>query len=229
VDLKQSDVDLRPTKINLRYVALPIGWTVNFARNELTDCHRWIVPKPIQDIPVYDASAGDEGLWALKEGGVDVNTATYTVTVQGLTDAAVVIRDLRVKILSQDPATHGTTIENGDGCGGQITVRPYVVDLTESNPELMTPTETGTLTPQEDVYTVSKSDPEVFQLEAELGNHPGATPYTYSFIYQFDWSQGAASGTVEIRGPDGKPFRLTPFDTGPPYLAMDGVWENRGH
>jgi hypothetical protein len=205
---------------------LPVAWTVSFASGRLNECHRWMFAKPIQDIPFRDTSAGDSqnlGLWALGQGGVDVGAATYTVTLQGQSDTDVVIRNLRIKVLSKKAALPGTTIGLGGGCGGTVSVRHYSVEIGTPNPQLMQVNAAGAATPSDEQYVVSKSDPEVFQLFATIGKQPEAAG-SYTFVYQFDWSQGSRSGTVEITGPDGKPFGLTVGGKGPLYLSYNGNW-----
>jgi hypothetical protein len=205
----------------------PFAWTVSFASRPLNQCHRWMFARPIQEIPFRDLSTGDyenAGKWALEQGGVDITAATYTLTLQGLSDTDVVIRNIRIKLLSQQAPAHGTTIALGVDCGGTVAIRRYEVDLGAQDPQLMPVTAAGRPVPPQEQYVVSKSEPEVFQLSASLGNHPDAAPASYTFVYQFDWSQGGRSGTVDIATPAGKPFTVTAGDKNPYYVAYNGAW-----
>ncbi|MDT5026455.1 MAG: hypothetical protein QOE61_2881, partial [Micromonosporaceae bacterium] len=132
---------------------------------------------------------------------------------------AVIIRDLRVKVVSRAPAIVGTAIMRAADCGGTVSSRNYSVDLTASNPQLLLEDVHGEPTTDHQLYTVSKSDPEVFLLIGHLTDSGSVT-----YEYQVDWSQGSHSGTSDIVAPNGKPFAVTTGGTNPVYLPRDGQW-----
>ena len=210
----------------------PLSWTVAFDDGQLNACHGWTFPQPLAAIPFHDMAGygrsdgpADE-VWALQHGGVDEYSALFDITVQGKTDAAVVIRDLRVKVLSRKASLSGTRIVSETGCGAEVSVRYLSVDLSSAKPELvLNNTDESTAAPAAE-YTVSQSDPEVFAIEAYNWTTSGPR-HDETYVYEFDWSQGSASGTVDVLAPDGRPFELNnPSDDPTAYTSNQGVWAN---
>lgn len=204
---------------------LPLSWTVSHTSAGLDGCHSWTIPKPLAAIGYHDFTAdspADEELWALGQGGIDDGAGAIVLTVQGTSDEDVIIRDLRVKVLSRAPAVHGVTITAGTGCGGGVTVRYYSVDVSAAKPRLeLQGAHAANAVPIDQEYTVSQSDPEVFFILANVKS-PQAREYTYEF--QLDWSQGSTSGTVNLRSSAGKPFAVNGTWGKPEYLPFDGKW-----
>jgi hypothetical protein len=133
----------------------------------------------------------------------------------------VILRDIRIKMLSRTPALKGQTVGGGE-CGGGLALREYRADLSAPNPHLVLKNPFGADSDTPQLYKVSTSDPEVFLLSAFLGTSPA--PYYYTYVYQIDWSQGSSEGTVDIMAPNGKPFGATQPDTGPKHVAVGGKW-----
>jgi hypothetical protein len=207
----------------------PFSWTVSFDNTELNSCHSWIFDKPIMKIPFHDMgnSLASDEIWALGQGGVDSGYAAFDVALQGKTDEDVVIHSVRIKVLSRKPALTGTRITSGSGCGAQIALRYYSADLSSAAPQLVLNNSDGSTSPADAEYKVSKSDPEVFVLDAGIGFAQQDPPHIYAtYVYEVDWSQGAASGTVDIMAPDGKPFGLTYDNYGqaPDFIGYNGKW-----
>ncbi len=208
----------------------PISWTVSLAAGELNACHGWTFAKPISEIPIHDFSDGasSEGAWALANEGLDNDQTAYTVTVQGASEQSVILRDIRIKVLSRAPAVSGAEVYDGWGCGGRLELRYYTADVSAAQPllTLMNPDGTDSLANQE--YTVSKSNPEAFLLDADTATarHMGGA-YLYTYVYQVDWSQGSNSGTADITMPNGKPFKLNQPKrnaANPYYMPVAGKW-----
>ncbi|MBS2963135.1 hypothetical protein KGA66_08770 [Actinocrinis puniceicyclus] len=210
----------------------PFSWTVALDNNAvLNGCHSWTFPEPITKIPFYDVGTGTHSLaqdetWALDHGGIDDENAAFDITLQGKTDEDVVIRNLRVKVLSRKEPVRGTGISSGMGCGSNLDVRHYSVDLSAPSPQLVLDNADGSTAPPDAQYTVSKSDPEVFCLEAYEGTIM-AQHYDETYVYEVDWSQGSQSGTVDISAPDGQPFELDyPPSDDRIYVASNGMWKD---
>ena len=197
----------------------PFEWTVSRSANELNFCAEWVFQKPISEIPVRNfgggiAKAAANESWAVHGGGTDVDSAAYTITLQGVTPDNVAIQDVRVKVLSRIPARHGTFVASKPGCGGVITVRHFEVKLKGLDPQIVPAAGTASWP-----YTISGKDIEELCLNASASGK-----YEYSFVYQIDWAQGGKTGTVEVRAPGGRPFTLTPLDHSRAYFVNNGKW-----
>ena len=74
---------------------------------------------------------------------------------------------------------------------------------------------------------MTRTDPESFLINAYIGSapHPPGS-YRYTFVYDIDWSQGSTTGTLEIRGPDRRPFELTRWVSNHVYVNGTGRWTN---
>lgn len=211
--------------------SIPLTWHVDLANGQL--CHHWTFPKQISELPYHQFSdMAQDDKWALSQGGVEKSTVLYTITVQSSSDTQVVIRDLRLKVLSTSSALSGITVIAHTGCGGGLTDRYYQGDLGSSDPRiiLVDPSELGRpmatgVEPVDQSYTVSKTDSEVF---AVFIFDSSSKENLFDYQFQLDWSQGNKSGTANILAPDNKPFQLnaTAYSrTDPVYYSSDGSWQ----
>ena len=209
----------------------PLAWTVAPATtSELNICHTWTFTRPLDRVPLPTADER-EGLngWAREQRGIDNDSANYTVAVRGTGSEAVVLRGLRVRVLSRGPARTGVSVANGTGCGGAVTARYYVVDLDVPSPRLeFLGAYAGAAAPVDRAYRVSSADPEYFLLSA-VTDGPPSSPGFYSFVYEIDWSSGDESGTVTVSAPDGKPFEVNrPKQSQARYVPGGRGWEPAG-
>lgn len=201
---------------------VPFGYTVSRTDGPANACMGWYFPRPIQKIPINGyvnaSSAEDEEMWALRNGGSDINGGTYTITLQGNTATRnVAIKDIRVKVISKEPAQPGTVV-SGEGCGGGLTVERFNVYVDEASPKF-TPQSGATMWP----YTISGTDIEYLLLDALLKGN--SSPIQYKFVYQIDWAQGSRQGTVTVTAPNGKPFTAYKALPGTStYFADNGHW-----
>ena len=199
----------------------PLTWTVS--RSPINDCHSWTFPKPIAQIPFHAmASADVDETWALGQGGADTDGGRYTVTIEGTGATDVILRNVRLTVLSRGPAVQGPTIGSAEGCGGSVPSRFYSADLSAGQPKLVLNGAYGADSADQ-AYTVSPTDPEVFVLDARFGTTTGSHSVTYA--YEIDWSQGATKGTIDIQSPNGKPFDATTTSAGPSFYGENGVWK----
>ena len=197
----------------------PFTATISRSPNELNLCTTWVFKKPIAQIPVREFggvnSAPADEIWAMRTGGVDVDQAAYTLTLQGSNSSDnVAIQDVRVRVLSRKPAARGTFISSGAGCGGVITVRYFEARLDVPAPQLFPASGTASWP-----YSISGKSIEEICLEASVSGK-----YEYSYVYDVDWAQGDRSGTVEVRAPGGRPFVLTPSRGARSYFNNNGKW-----
>lgn len=213
----------RPTSA-LGASSVPFGVTVSRTNGELSDCASWLFAQPIEKIPYRGLqgsqnAAADEA-WALRNGAADVNGGAYTITLQGnsATDN-VVIKDVRIEVLSRKAAQAGTAIYNASGCGGALTAQDFTVQVDSSDPVFVAQNR-ATRWP----YTISSSDTEYLILDAQISP---SDRDEYQFVYRIDWSQGSRQGTVTVPAPNGKPFTATPLLPGSmTYHSDNGHWSS---
>jgi hypothetical protein len=202
--------------------SVPFGYTVSRANGPVSECVGWLFPQPIQKIRYTSLqgsqnAAADEA-WALRNGASDVNGGAYTITLQGNSAAEnVAIRDVRIKVLSRNPARPGTVIYNGVGCGGGLTAEVFTVQVDSAGLQFVAQNG-ATKWP----YTISGTDIEYLILDAQISK---SDRDRYQFVYQIDWSQGSRQGTVTVVAPNGKPFTAVPVLPGSnEYYDADGHW-----
>ena len=115
---------------------------------------------------------------------------TLRVTVETAERAAVILRDLRVVVLSRVPAS-GSVMPNR----GTLVPRSFHVVL-DDDPPVLTPTEGGEGFP----FTVSATDPEMFDITVRVASGD------VRWRLELDWSLRERQGTVPIDAA-GAPFR----------------------
>ena len=144
---------------------IPFDWTIARTSGVLNGCESWMFPQPASRIPprTFGNTNADER-WALRNHGTDIDSAVWTITLQGITSEAVVIQDIRIKIVGKRPALRGTQIASQMGCGGVVTVRRFSTALDSANPHLTA--ESGV---KSWPYFISRGDVEEVRLEADPG------------------------------------------------------------
>ena len=202
---------------------VPFGVTVSRTNGQVSDCAAWLFPKPIQEIPYRSLSGGQDAaadeVWAFRNGAADVDGGGYTITLQGFSSTDnVIIRDVRIEVLSRKPAPGGTVISETMGCGGGLAAQLFRVEVDSPDPQFVA--ENGaTRWP----YTISGTDVEYLVVSA------GISPSDrdeYQFVYKIDWSQGSRQDTMTVRAPDGKPFTAVPNRPGSGYTSDNGHWNS---
>ncbi|MFI6875322.1 hypothetical protein ACIBL6_17975 [Streptomyces sp. NPDC050400] len=131
--------------------------------------------------------------------------AGVRVTVEGLTQQAVILKELRPVVLSRTPPR--PPVDRGF-THGKLEVRGFEANLDRTPPSLVplppepqcarTPNPPSGL-PLDFPFKVSSSDPEVFEV------YP-CSQSDVTWRLELDWSSAGRSGTVTITGPEG-PFR----------------------
>ncbi|WP_052172665.1 toll/interleukin-1 receptor domain-containing protein [Nocardia sp. BMG111209] len=208
----------------------PLQWAVTMADSDLDNCHAWTFPPPVSALPYHEFAddMAENDAWALSHGGIEKDRAVYTIVVQGTDDRPVVIRDLRLKILSTSAPRQGFTLHRALGCGGQPNERHYEGDLGGTDPRirLIDPDrpDSATAAPA-GTYTVSRNEPEVFAVYV-FDSAP--QPALYSYEFQLEWSRGGVADTVHISSANNRPFQLNATDrseSDPGYYPADGAWQ----
>ncbi|MFD7062771.1 helix-turn-helix domain-containing protein [Streptomyces sp. NPDC059906] len=185
----------------------PYYWDVPCDHAFLIDRSPKNVPKP----PPQQDAVG----WATPLNAVSANRQTVVLTVQGTGPETVVLEDLHVRVKSSGPALDWNQYVMGNGCGGQVHITAFDVSL-----DLGTPTATPIGGQRDFPYSVSESDPEVFQVNAHTSGHD------VSWELELEWSSGGRHGTTRIDD-NGKPFRTSASrdDSYYAYPLGSDAWE----
>ena len=176
----------------------------------------------LKSLPVRDKLNAE---WAYKNGGATDNSV-ITLTIQGNSDAAVVLKGIHIVDLERSPAPSDiSAVYPCEVSGGHLDRRYYELVLDE-HPRL-------TARPGRDVddtitepvkdfpFKVSDSDPEYFEFDIAPG--PACL---CSWKIALDWTSSGRSGTTIIdRGFSGIRTVVTKAEI--PYynLQKDGSWE----
>ncbi|MFI9007596.1 hypothetical protein ACIGNX_10250 [Actinosynnema sp. NPDC053489] len=174
----------------------------------------WITPKPPEQIrlpvPQEVTSHGGWSEWdQVNEGGAAASPGQVMITVQGRSDAQVVLTDLRVRVVARREPLRGTAVVRQ--CGGPGVVRRLSVDL-DRDPVAPTAEDqfgaTDPDTPQWErkpikfPYTVSLTDTETFVVEAKTDG------CDCDWVIDLHWASQGQVGVLPITD-DGHPFRTS--------------------
>ena len=176
------------------------------------DCpYIYVVPGSPATTPIPPsadtASPADHDAWAFQLGGVDGGFTQVDVTVVGTSDRPVVLRDLRVEIVSRNEPIDG--FEAHTVCGDVVEVRFISVDLDQRPPVVTASRDDRNLVgdapdvpeaPIDFPYTVTRTGVETFSIFA------GTSACNCSWRGRLLWSAGDRSGEVVIDD-NGRPFQ----------------------
>ena len=182
--------------------------TVNVAN--LTGCPL-VFNAPVEDVQrALDSDHGSE-IDLRRAGGIDGDTSTVEITVQGKTDKVVNLTGMRVLIDEHAQPAGGISMI---GCGGLQDVRIFAADLDQSTSSAVTAVpqpgrdNSGAPIPPADFpLRVSASDPEVFDLIVSTKT------CDCTWRIELSWTVGGRSGTRTVDD-HGKPFRTIGTGTG---------------
>ncbi|MEU5140010.1 helix-turn-helix transcriptional regulator [Streptomyces sp. NPDC021139] len=176
--------------------------------------HAFLVDRSPKNVPEPPAQQDAVG-WATPLNAVSANRQTVVLTVQGTGPQTVVLEDLHVRVKSSGQPLGWNQYVMGNGCGGQVHTTAFDVSL-----DLGTPTATPIGGQRDFPYSVSESDPEVFQVAAHTSGHD------VSWELELEWSSGGRHGTTRIDD-NGKPFRTSASrdDSYYAYPLGSDAWE----
>lgn len=141
------------------------------------------------------------GPWAMERGGIAASYYDLTILVEGRSAQAVVLRGIRVTVLSRAPFTDGIVIRlTSHRVGGVIEPRGFRLDLDDPVPNLRPTSYRGTPTVPFP-YSVSQGDPEIFYIEVSSHRTDCA------FQLEIDWTADGTNGTCVVND-DSEPFRI---------------------
>ncbi|MFJ9350839.1 helix-turn-helix domain-containing protein [Streptomyces sp. NPDC101237] len=200
---------------------VPLAWTASSQVWELGCDHDYIIDKQPSQVPPPPVPQ-DAGTWAATQNAVHGRDTIVQISVQGRSSTAVVLEDLRVRVVGRTTPAPGIAYSMADGCGGGLTPRYFDVDLDKDRPLARPVAGQGpdgqTVSTMRLPYRVSATDPEVLRVQART---EGCDCRWY---LELDWSSQGRSGTVRIDD-HGRPFRTSSVKGLPEYWYgfVDGV------
>ncbi|MFJ6702075.1 MULTISPECIES: helix-turn-helix domain-containing protein [unclassified Streptomyces] len=200
---------------------VPLAWTAGSQVWELGCDHDYVIDKQPSQVPPPPAPQ-DAGTWAATQNAVHGHDTIVQISVQGRSSTAVVLEDLRVRVVGRTTPAPGIAYSMADGCGGGLTPRYFDVDLDKDRPLARPVAGQGpdgrTVSTMRLPYRVSSTDPEVLRVQAHT---EGCDCRWY---LELDWSSQGRSGTVRIDD-HGRPFRTSSVKGLPEYWYgfVDGV------
>ncbi|MEU5312740.1 helix-turn-helix domain-containing protein [Streptomyces sp. NPDC021562] len=200
---------------------VPLTWTANSQLWDLGCDHHYVIDKQPAQVPPPPAPQ-DAGTWAATQNAVHGGDTIVEVSVQGRSSTAVVLEDLRVRVVGRTAPAPGIAYSMADGCGGGLTPRYFDVNLDKDRPIARPVAGEGpdgkTVSTMHLPYRVSATDPEVLRVQAST------VGCDCRWYLELDWSSQGRSGTVRIDD-HGQPFRTSSIKGLPHYWYgfVDGV------
>ncbi|MGW1064909.1 helix-turn-helix domain-containing protein [Streptomyces aureus] len=196
----------------------PLTWTVNSHRWAVGCGHVYVIDKAPEQVPPPPAPQ-DASPWAQTQNGVHGEATIVDITVQGRSDAAVVLEALRVHVVGRSAPLKGRAYSTGGGCGGDLGLGSFTVDLDKDRPvadPIASDDGTGpkVLRPP---FRVSVEDPQVLEVNALTED------CDCRWYLELDWSSRGRSGTVRIDD-QGAPFRTSGIKGLPYYWYRNNGW-----
>ncbi|WP_217240176.1 helix-turn-helix transcriptional regulator [Streptomyces sp. AC555_RSS877] len=191
---------------------LPFTWSTDSLVWDKGCDHDYVIDKPPTQVPSPPVEQ-DAGAWAATQGALHGRQTRVQISVQGRSSTAVVLKALRVRIVSRGNPAAGSAYAMDQGCGSDLTPRRFTVNLDADRP-IARPKDGAdsghTIPAVHFPYLVSAQDPEVLLV--------AATTQTYDarWYLELDWSSQGRTGTIRIDD-DGRPFRTTSVKGMPHY------------
>jgi hypothetical protein len=190
----------------------PLTWTVNSHVWNAGCGHDYVIDKPPAQVPP-PPTAQDAANWAGTLGAIHGRQTMVQISVQGRNSTAVVLEDLRVRVVSRGTPAKGNAYAMDQGCGGALTPRYFSVDLDKDRPiaHSQSGNDGENVIPAVRMpYRVSSEDPEVLLVTAETEG------CDCGWYLELDWSSQGRTGTVRVDD-SGRPFRTTAIKGLPRY------------
>ncbi|MDH6438934.1 hypothetical protein M2158_007475 [Streptomyces sp. SAI-144] len=190
----------------------PLTWTVNSHVWNAGCGHDYVIDKPPAQVPP-PPTAQDAANWAGTLGAIHGRQTMVQISVQGRNSTAVVLEDLRVRVVSRGTPAKGNAYAMDQGCGGALTPRYFSVDLDKDRPiaHSQSGNDGENVIPAVRMpYRVSSEDPEVLLVTAETEG------CDCGWYLELDWSSQGRTGTVRVDD-SGRPFHTTAIKGLPRY------------
>jgi transcriptional regulator with XRE-family HTH domain len=161
----------------------------------------FLVDRSPQNMPPPPSAQRDTVGWATPLGAVSADRQMVALTVQGTSEETVVLQGLHLRVASSGAPLTWNKYAVGVGCGGEVSTESFDVSL-DLGSALVTPINGQRNFP----YSVSKSDPEVFYVNAHTAGRD------VRWYLELEWSSGSRRGTIRVDD-HGKPFRTSASKT----------------
>jgi hypothetical protein len=216
--LRPSDsppADARPPASHTgadRAQGVPLTWTADSQVWDGGCDHDYVIAKPPRQVPPPPAPQ-DAAAWAATQDAVHGHETEVRISVQGRSDTAVILQDLRVRVIGRTKPAQGNAYSMAQGCGSDMTPRYFAVDLDKDRPVAHSVPAVNQGVPQPTVnmpYRVSARDPEELLVKATTDG------CDCRWYLELDWSSEGRTGTVRIDD-HGQPFRTTAINGLPHY------------
>ncbi|MZD57450.1 helix-turn-helix transcriptional regulator [Streptomyces sp. SID5606] len=200
----------------------PLTWSVNSHAWKFGCGHDYVIAQPPSRVPPPPAPQ-DAAPWAATQNAVHGGETLVQLTVQGLSDTAVVLEALRVRVVGRSAPAGGNAYAMDQGCGGSLTPRAFAVDLDKDRPlaRAVAGNDAGTPIPAVRMpYRVSATDPEVLHVTA------ATRTCDCQWYLELDWSSQGRTGTLRVDD-GGRPFRTSSVEGLPRYTydTLDRHWQ----
>ncbi|WP_435859422.1 helix-turn-helix domain-containing protein [Streptomyces parvulus] len=200
----------------------PLTWSVNSHAWKFGCGHDYVIAQPPGRVPPPPAPQ-DAAPWAATQNAVHGGETLVQLTVQGLSDTAVVLEALRVRVVGRSAPAGGNAYAMDQGCGGSLTPRAFAVDLDKDRPlaRAVAGNDAGTPIPAVRMpYRVSATDPEVLHVTA------ATRTCDCQWYLELDWSSQGRTGTLRVDD-GGRPFRTSSVEGLPRYTydTLDRHWQ----
>jgi len=178
----------------------------------------YVVSTPIQDIgepPNRQNNCIGRYEWAHSIGGIDADSTTARVTIDGLTEKTVHIDGISASVIESTSPSVGSNL-TCPGRGEQPNIRSVLIDLDTNPPAIFTTDASGKATPF--AFTVSKGQSEIINISATTNRCTCSWQATLSL---------SVDGEVQfytVQAPGGKPFRTTASINAMWYQFIGGRW-----
>ncbi|MEV6008732.1 helix-turn-helix transcriptional regulator [Streptomyces sp. NPDC051976] len=192
--------------------AVPLTWTADSQVWEGGCDHDYVIAEAPRQVPPPPAPQ-DAAAWAATQGAVHGHETEVRISVQGRTDTAVILQDLRVRVVGRTHPAPGTAYSMAQGCGSDMAPRYFAVDLDKDRPvpHAVAAVDQGVRGPAANMpYRVSARDPEELLVKATTNG------CDCRWYLELDWYSQGRTGTVRIDD-HGRPFRTTAINGLPHY------------
>jgi len=154
--------------------------------------------------PYADHDLDDAIRWARASGGVDAASTVLTITLQGRTEDAIVLTDLRIRVKQRRKPLPGYLVRVWGPGGGPVDARVMEFDLDEARPRIQMPDRREN--PERPTWSfplkVSSTDPEYFFVKV------ATSTCDCSWVAEIDYVLQGKAGTYVVDN-NGEPFRTS--------------------
>ncbi|MFF4017967.1 helix-turn-helix domain-containing protein [Streptomyces sp. NPDC001843] len=191
---------------------LPVTWSADSQVWDMGCGHDYVIDRPPAQVPPPPVQQ-DAAAWAATQGAVHGRQTMVQISVQGRSSTAVVLKALRVRVVSRGNPAAGNAYAMDQGCGGELTPRRFTVDLDADRPSARPKDGADsehTIPAVHFPYRVSAEDPEVLLVDATT------QAYDARWYLELDWSSRGRTGTIRIDD-HGRPFHTSGIKGTPRY------------